>query len=250
MPKLTRKLKFKTIASIPEKETDFFVHPTVLLEENVTIEKGTKIWHYSQIRKNTHIGRNCVIGNSVFIDFESIIGDNVKIQNRAIIYHQAIIENGVFIGPNVCFTNDKIPRAINPDGSLKSADDWEVSTIRIGEGASIGGHSVLTPGVSVGKFALIGSGSVVTKNVPDFALVYGNPARIHGFVCRCGAKIKDYQEQKSRLIGKCKCGLKVIISQQAYRLWQARTESKKEQTKIDKVLEFLKRRWQEGKKCL
>jgi acetyltransferase-like isoleucine patch superfamily enzyme len=100
------------------------------------------------------------------------------------------VEDGVFLGPHVCFTNDKIPRAVNPDGSLKKGDDWEVSPILVKEGAAIGANSTILPGVTVGRWALVGSGSVVTKDVPDFGLVYGNPARLHGYVCKCGKKIE------------------------------------------------------------
>lgn len=197
-----------------------FVHKTATIEDDVSIGEGTKVWHFSQVRKGSKIGKNCVIAKSVFIDFESEIGDNVKIQNHAIIYHKAIISNGVFIGPNVCFTNDKIPRAINPDGSIKSADDWQVTTINIGQGASIGGHSVILPGVTIGQFALAGSGSVITKDVPDYALVFGNPARIKGFVCKCGKKLQEYTEGDEAVIGKCSCGIEVMIDREAYKSLQ------------------------------
>lgn len=200
-----------------KQKKDYFVHPTAILEDNVQIGKDTKIWHFAQIRGGTKIGQNCVIGNSAFIDSESQIGNNVKIQNHAIVYHQAIIEDGVFVGPNVCFTNDKIPRAINPDETLKSADDWEVSTIKIGKGAAIGGHSVITPGVNIGQWALVGSGSVVTKDVPDFALVYGNPARIQGFVCKCGKRLKKFNKDSKMTIGVCDCGISVEIDPKNYR---------------------------------
>ncbi|HLB95999.1 MAG TPA: acyltransferase [Patescibacteria group bacterium] len=204
---------------VKKKKSDFFIHPTAIVEDNVQIGRDTKIWHFSQIRSGTKIGQNCVIGNSVFIDFDSIIGDNVKIQNRAIIYHQAIIESGVFIGPNVCFTNDKIPRAINADGKIKSADDWEVSTIEIGEGASIGGHTVILPGVKIGKFALIGAGAVITKDTPPHALVYGNPGRIYDFVCFCGQRLKEEVSRKdNKIIFQCVCGLKNIVLKMDYDL--------------------------------
>jgi acetyltransferase-like isoleucine patch superfamily enzyme len=198
---------------------NYFTHETANIENDVQIGDGTKIWAYTHVRKGTKIGQNCVVAEGVFIDEGSQIGDNCKIQNHAIIYHQAILENGVFIGPNVCFTNDKQPRAINPDGSLKSADDWEASTIKIGEGAAIGGHSVITPGVTIGAWAMAGSGSVISKDVPDFGLVYGNPARIHGFVCKCGKKLDDVvSEEGDKVVLKCaKCGEEVKISQEVYK---------------------------------
>ena len=201
---------------------DFFVHPTATIEDNVTIGKGTKIWHFAQVRGGTVLGENCIIGNSVFVDEGSQIGNNCKIQNHAIIYHQALISDGVFIGPNVCFTNDKRPRAINPDGSIKSADDWEASTIKIGIGAAIGGHSTLTPGVTIGQWAMAGSGSVITKDVPDFALVFGNPAKIRGFVCKCGKKLEKILKNppaggEKNIIFACTCGEEVTIPREIYK---------------------------------
>lgn len=220
MPKV-KILKIEAESKLKTKKVEkFFAHQTAFLEDGLEIGDNTKIWHYSQIRHGTKIGTNCIIGNSVFIDFDSVIGNNVKIQNRAIIYHQAIIGNGVFVGPNVCFTNDRIPRAINPDGTLKSGDDWEVSTITIKDGASIGGHSVITPGVTIGSFALIGSGSVVSRDVPDFALAYGNPARVRAFVCKCGKKLKNFQEQKNQMRAKCVCGIEIKINKEIYNQWQ------------------------------
>ena len=202
-----------------QSKPDYFIHPTALVEDGVKIGKGTKIWHFAQVRGGTVLGENCIIGNSVFIDSDSQIGNNCKIQNHAIVYHQAIIEDGVFIGPNVCFTNDKRPRAINPDGTIKSADDWEVSTIKIGQGAAIGGHSAITPGSNIGQWAMAGSGSVITKDVPDFALVYGNPAKIHGFVCKCGKKLEKILEKNEKnIIFSCTCGEEVKIPKEIYKL--------------------------------
>lgn len=216
-----------------KKSNDFFIHPTAIVEDNVTIGKGTKIWHFAQVRGGTVFGENCIVGNSAFIDTDSQIGNNVKIQNHAIVYHQALISDGVFIGPNVCFTNDKRPRAINPDETIKSSDDWEVSTIRIGKGAAIGGHSTITPGTNIGQWAMAGSGSVITKDVPNHALVFGNPARIHGFVCKCGKKLEKITKKDEKNIHlQCTCGEEVIISKEIYKLKVENGQSANRRRKI------------------
>lgn len=200
-------------------DQNFFVHETANIEDNVEIGEGSKIWAYAHVRKGTKLGKNCIVGENVFIDGDCELGNNCKIQNHAIIYHKAILADGVFIGPNVCFTNDKQPRAINPDGTIKSADDWEVSTIKIGYGSAIGAHSTITPGVTIGEWAMAGSGSVVTKDVPDHALVYGNPARIHGFVCKCGQKLeKIIEENDQKVVFECGCGEKIEIARETYGL--------------------------------
>jgi len=215
MSKKTKQSK-KKVKSSKKVAASFFVHSSAIIENHVQIGDGTKIWHFTHIRRDTKIGKNCVIGKGVFVDFESEIGDNVKIQNHAIIYHKAILENGVFIGPNVCFTNDKIPRAINPNGSPKSAADWSVSTIRIEQGASIGGHSVILPGIKIGKFAMVGAGAVVTHDVPDFALVYGNPAQIRDFVCKCGKRLSKIGGNEDVVLTKCPCGIEIVIPKEIY----------------------------------
>lgn len=175
------------------------IHKTAEVSEKARIGEGTRVWNWVQIREDAVIGKNCIISKGAYIDFGVKIGNNVKIQNNVSVYHGVTIEDGVFVGPHVCFTNDKIPRAVNPDGSLKSASDWKVSECIVGEGAAIGANSTILPGVNIGKWALIGSGSVVTKDVPDFGLVYGNPAKLHGYVCKCG----------NRINGKCNvCGEK------------------------------------------
>ncbi|MBD3330206.1 N-acetyltransferase [Candidatus Peregrinibacteria bacterium] len=170
---------------------DIFIEPSATVSEKSKIGHGTKIWNLSQVREDTIIGKNCILAKNVYIDFTVQIGDNVKIQNNSSIYHGAIIEDGVFIGPHVVVTNDKIPRAINADGSLKSNDDWTVGKTRIKKGASIGAQSVILPGVTVGEFALVGAGSVVTKDIPPHAMAFGNPAKIAAYVCFCGEKLDE-----------------------------------------------------------
>ncbi len=145
------------------------------------------------------IGRNCILGKGVYIDFGVHIGNNVKIQNRSSVYHGVELESGVFVGPHVIFTNDRLPRAINPDGTLKSDDDWELGHVLVKEGASIGAGSIIVPGVTIGRWAMIGAGSVVTRDIPDYGLAYGNPARLRGWACPCGHKL----EPKEQDIWKC-----------------------------------------------
>lgn len=164
-------------------------HQTAEVSEKAKIGKNTAVWRHAHIRENAVIGNNCVIGKNVYVDFGVKIGNNVKIQNNSSVYHGVKIEDGVFIGPHVCLTNDKTPRAVNTDGTLKGSQDWKVSEILVKEGASIGAGAVILPGVKIGKYAMVGAGSVVTKDVPDYGLVYGNPAQLKGNVCKCGCRV-------------------------------------------------------------
>ncbi|MBI2651237.1 N-acetyltransferase [Candidatus Woesearchaeota archaeon] len=166
-----------------------FFHKSAFIESH-DIGINTKIWHNAHIRKGAKIGNDCVIGKNVYIDENVIIGNKVKIQNNVSIYHGVAIEDGVFIGPHVCFTNDLMPRAIKADGTLKGYSDWKIAKTRIKYGASLGANSTILCGITIGKFAMIGAGSVVTKDVPDYALVYGNPAKLKGYVCKCGFKAR------------------------------------------------------------
>lgn len=165
------------------------IHPTAEVSPDAHIGEGTRIWHQAQVRERVVIGRNCIVGKGVYVDFDVVIGDNVKIQNYALLYHGVVIEDGVFIGPNACLTNDRFPRSVTPDGRLKRDADWEVGTIRVRYGASIGAGAILLPDVTIGRFALIGAGAVVTRSVPDHALVVGAPARVVGWVCKCGRQL-------------------------------------------------------------
>jgi UDP-2-acetamido-3-amino-2,3-dideoxy-glucuronate N-acetyltransferase len=162
-----------------------FIHPTAEVSPQATIGSGVKIWHQAQVREGARIGVNCIIGKGVYIDSDVSIGANSKLQNGVYIYHGATVEDGVFLGPGVILTNDRLPRAINPDGSLKTDADWVVNPILVQRGASIGAGAVVLPGVTIGKFAMIGAGAVVTRDVPPHGLAYGNPAHLHGYVCRC-----------------------------------------------------------------
>lgn len=183
------------------------IHPTADVSPDAHIGDDTLIWHQAQVREGAWIGRQCVIGKGVYIDAGVRIGDCVKIQNYVSVYHGVEIEDGAFIGPHVCFTNDNLPRAVNPDGSLKSADDWVVGRIRVGRGASLGANATILPKVVIGEWALVGAGAVVTKDVPPHGLVVGNPARLVGFVCACGARLQAGEERGGEMMACCSaCG--------------------------------------------
>ncbi len=181
-----------------------FIHSTAEVAEDARIGAGTRIWNQAQVLAGACIGTECILGKDVAIDFGVVIGNRVKIQYGVIIGHGTTIEDGVFIGPNVCLCNDLSPRAITVTGMLKGQDDWEVGPILVRYGASIGAGSMIMPNVTIGSFALIGAGSVVTRSVPDFALVYGNPARVHGYVCRCGRTLTDIVRTSLVITGQCR----------------------------------------------
>ena len=170
------------------------IHPTADVSSEALVGSGTSIWNQAQVRERARIGAGCVIGKNVYIDTDVVVGDRVKIQNNASLYHGVTVEDGVFIGPHVCFTNDKVPRAVNPDGSLKADSDWEVSPILVRFGAALGANSTILPGVTVGRWAMVGSGSVVTRDVADYELVVGNPARRVGSACTCGQPLRDGED--------------------------------------------------------
>jgi len=173
------------------KSKNIFIHPTAEISSQTEIKEGTKIWHNSQTREGVKIGKNCVIGRNVYIDRGVIIGNNVRIQSNVNIWKGITIEDGVFIGPDVCFTNDKFPRSITSEGNPVSDSDWIILKTLIKKGSSLGANSTLLPGIIVGEFALVGAGSVVTKNIPAYALYYGNPASSKGYVCKCGKRLID-----------------------------------------------------------
>ena len=167
------------------------IHETARVAPDARIGCGTVIWDLCQVREGAVIGEHCILGRDTYIDAGVVIGNNVKIQNGVSIYHGVRLEDGVFCGPHCTFTNDKYPRAINPDGSLKGSADWTVSETIIRRGASIGAHATVVCGIVVGEWAMIGAGAVVTKDVPPHALMLGNPARQAGYVCACGQRIAD-----------------------------------------------------------
>jgi UDP-2-acetamido-3-amino-2,3-dideoxy-glucuronate N-acetyltransferase len=183
------------------------IHATADVSEGARIGDETSIWHHSQIREGATIGAKCIFGKGVYVDTGVLIGNHVKIQNYVSIYHGVTIEDGVFIGPHVCFTNDMRPRAINPDGSLKEVDDWDVTLTLIKRGASLGANSTIRCGVTIGEWAMIGAGSVVTKDVPAYGLVMGNPSSLRGYVCPCGNRLQQGQKYYEDFILICpRCG--------------------------------------------
>lgn len=189
------------------------IHSTAEVSSNANIGEGSSIWHQAQIREGASLGKNCIIGKGVYVDAGVSIGDNVKIQNYVSVFHGVTLEAGVFVGPHVCFTNDLRPRAVNPDGSLKAADDWVLSRTLVQQGAALGANSTIRCGITIGRWAMIGSGSVVTRDVPDYGLVMGNPARLRGFVCPCGEIVQEENRSAESVTAKCpQCGQEIRIA--------------------------------------
>jgi UDP-2-acetamido-3-amino-2,3-dideoxy-glucuronate N-acetyltransferase len=167
------------------------IHPSADVSPDARIGDRTRVWDLVRIREGAVLGVDCIVGRGAYIDAGVQIGDRVKIQNNALVYHGVTVASGVFIGPAAVLTNDRFPRSITLDGGLSSADDWTVSEIHLAEGCSIGANATVVAGCDVGRFATVGAGAVVTRSVPDHALVAGNPARLIGWVCGCGQRLVD-----------------------------------------------------------
>lgn len=186
-----------------------YVHPTAVVEKTATIGEGTKVWHFVHIRENAEIGRKCVLGHSVYVGKEVKIGNHVKLENRATVYQGVKIEDNAFVGPHVAFTNDPYPRSFSTD--------WTIVHTLVKKGASIGAGSVVMCGVTIGAYAMIGAGSIVTKDIPPHAMAYGNPAKIKGFVCKCGRRLMKEEERQMDVLMKCAfCDKKYEILRENY----------------------------------
>jgi UDP-2-acetamido-3-amino-2,3-dideoxy-glucuronate N-acetyltransferase len=165
------------------------VQPTADVDYRAVLGRGTTVWHLAQIRENARLGSGCIVGRGAYVGPGVVIGNNVKLQNYALVYEPARLEDNVFIGPAAVLTNDLYPRAVDLTGKLKRATDWEASGVVVREGASLGARAVVVPGQKIGRWALVAAGAVVTRDVPDFALVAGVPARQVGWVGRAGRRL-------------------------------------------------------------
>ena len=186
----------------------YFAHPTAVVESS-DIGDGTRIWHFAHVRQGSKIGKNCNVGKSVYVDTEARIGDNVKIQNFVSVYKGVVIGDDVFVGPSATFTNDLYPRAFIWD------EEHVVPTL-VRKGASIGANSTVICGVTIGEYAMVGAGSVVSRDVPPFALVLGNPAEVRNWICYCGRRLaKVLKESETGTIYRCDaCGRDVEIKKE------------------------------------
>jgi UDP-2-acetamido-3-amino-2,3-dideoxy-glucuronate N-acetyltransferase len=170
------------------------IHSTADVSESAVVPSSARVWNHAQIRDEAIIGKNCIIGKGAYIGSGVRLGDNCKVQNYALVYEPAVLEEGVFIGPAAVLTNDEFPRAVNADGSPKSAHDWRAVGVHVKRGASIGANATCIAPLVIGEWSLVGSGSVVTKDVPNFALVVGNPARRIRWVGRSGVPLEHQPE--------------------------------------------------------
>lgn len=162
---------------------EYFVHESSYVDDGSQIGAGTKIWHFCHIMPRAKIGERCNIGQNVLVSSDVTIGNNVKIQNNVSLYTGVVVEDDVFLGPSMVFTN-----VINPRSHVSRKDEYKTTLVR--KGASIGANATIVCGTTLGKYCFVGAGAVVTKDVPDYALVYGSPARVRGWMCQCGEQLK------------------------------------------------------------
>jgi acetyltransferase-like isoleucine patch superfamily enzyme len=174
------------------------VQPTADVDDSAVLGAGTTVWHLAQIRENARLGRDCIVGRGAYVGPGVSLGDNVKLQNYALVYEPARLEDNVFIGPAAVLTNDLYPRSVDVSGKLKRPADWDALGVVVREGASVGAHAVVVAGRSIGRWALVAAGAVVTRDVPDFALVAGTPARRIGWVGHAGIRLEPSGDGKWR----------------------------------------------------
>lgn len=167
------------------------IEPSADIDPAARIGAGTRVWHLAQVREHARIGSECVLGRGAYVGPGVSVGDRCKLQNYALVYEPAVLEDGVFVGPAAVLTNDLLPRAVTADGRLKSDADWSAVGVTVRTGASIGARAVCIAPVTIGRWAMVGAGAVVTHDVPDFALVVGTPARQSGWVGSAGFPLED-----------------------------------------------------------
>lgn len=164
------------------------IHPSAHVDEGAHVGDRTRVWHGAHVRGSAMIGDDCIIGEHVYVGAGVRIGNRCKIQNNALVYEGATLQDGVFVGPGAIVANDRRPRAVTPDGTLKSGEDWTLAETVISAGASIGAGAIIVPPVTIGTWAVVAAGAIVTRDVPPHALVAGAPARQIGWVCACGER--------------------------------------------------------------
>ncbi len=165
-----------------DRDAHFWAHETACVDDPSGVGEGTRIWHFSHVMKGALVGKNCSIGQNVYIGAGAVIGNGVKIQNNVSVYDRVTLEDGVFCGPSMVFTN-----VINPRSHISRKHEFRPTLVR--QGATIGANATILCGVTIGRYGFIGAGSVVTRDVTDYALVYGNPGQQRGWMCRCGVKL-------------------------------------------------------------